>query len=139
MRFLLDTDHCSYLQRRHPAVTAHFQNLPAGSEVVTSVVTQAELLIGIRLTSSERRREELRCFYRSLLADISDILMVTPEAAEQFAEVLTRLRRRGKPIPVNDVWIAAIALAHGLVLVTHDEHFQQIDGLTVEDWSAEGR
>ena len=39
------------------------------------------------------------------------------------------LRRRGKPIPTNDLWIAASALEHGAALLTFDAHFSAIDGL----------
>ncbi|MDH3602614.1 MAG: hypothetical protein OEU26_23620, partial [Candidatus Tectomicrobia bacterium] len=44
MRYLLDTDHCSYLQRGHPEVVRRLQSLPRDAEVMTSVITQAELL-----------------------------------------------------------------------------------------------
>jgi predicted nucleic acid-binding protein len=48
MRYLLDTDHASYLQRGHPAVVQHLKSLPPDAEVFISVVTQAELLTGIQ-------------------------------------------------------------------------------------------
>jgi predicted nucleic acid-binding protein len=134
MRYLLDTDHASYLQRGHPAVVQHLKSLPPDAEVFISVVTQAELLTGIQLAPSEQRRIELRRLYEWLVSEISDPLPITPDVAEQFAEVSAQLIRKGKPIPTNDIWIAAIALAYGLILVTSDEHFQHIDGLQVEDW-----
>jgi tRNA(fMet)-specific endonuclease VapC len=131
----LDTDHCSYLQRKHPQVVQRFQSFPAEAEVMTSVITQAELLAGIRQARSERRQEELRALYEQLLHNIADILPVTSEVAEQFAEVLIMLLQKGKPIPVNDIWVAAIARAHDLILVSGDEHFQYVDGLRLEDWT----
>ncbi|MXZ01781.1 type II toxin-antitoxin system VapC family toxin [Candidatus Poribacteria bacterium] len=45
-----------------------------------------------------------------------------------------RLRRRGRPIPNNDIWIAAIALQHDLVLVTRDAHFDEVESLQTERW-----
>jgi tRNA(fMet)-specific endonuclease VapC len=131
MRYLLDTDHASYLQRVHPAVVQHLKSLPPDAEVFISVVTQAELLTGIQLAPSEQRRIELRRLYDWLVSEISDPLPITPDVAGQFAEVSAQLIRKGKPIPTNDIWIAAIALAYGLILVTSDEHFQHIDGLQV--------
>jgi predicted nucleic acid-binding protein len=59
MRYLLDTDHCSYLQRAHPEVVRRLQRLPPEAEVLTSVITQAELLAGIAQAPSIRRQEEL--------------------------------------------------------------------------------
>ncbi len=135
MRYLLDTDHCSYLQRKHPEVVARFQSLPTDAEVMTSVITQAVLLIGIRQARSERRQEELRSLYEQLLRNIADVLPVTSEVAERFAEVLVFLLQKGKPIPVNDIWIAAIARAHDLILVSSDGHFQHVEGLRLEDWT----
>lgn len=135
MRYLLDTDHCSHLQRGHPKVVRRLTTLPLGAEVVTSVVTQAELLAGIALVPNESRREVLRKTYEQFLLQISDILPITSEAAERFAEIYAELRRRGRMIPVNDIWIAAIALAHGLILVSSDEHFRLIEGLQIEDWT----
>ncbi|HEV8045487.1 MAG TPA: PIN domain-containing protein [Rubrobacter sp.] len=44
------------------------------------------------------------------------------------------MRRIGRPIPENDIWIAATALQHGLVLVTRDSHFEHVEGLRVERW-----
>jgi tRNA(fMet)-specific endonuclease VapC len=44
------------------------------------------------------------------------------------------LRGEGRPIPENDLWIAATASEHGLVLVTRDEHFDRVEGLLVERW-----
>jgi predicted nucleic acid-binding protein len=79
MRYLLDTDHCSYLQRGHPEVVRRLQSLPRDAEVVTSVITQAELLAGIEQAPSVRRREELRTLYEQLLTRIADILPVTSE------------------------------------------------------------
>ncbi len=135
MRYLLDTDHCSHLQRGHPEIIRRLTTLPPEAVVVTSVITQAELLAGIALAPSELRRKALRETYEKFLLQISDILPITSEVAEQFAEIYARLRRKGRMIPVNDIWIAAIALAHGLILVSSDEHFRLIDGLQVEDWT----
>jgi hypothetical protein len=65
----------------------------------------------------------------------ADILPITSEVAEQFAHIFANLRRRGRPIDTNDIWIAAIARVHNLVVVTNDDHFQYVEGLQVENWS----
>jgi tRNA(fMet)-specific endonuclease VapC len=44
------------------------------------------------------------------------------------------LRRKGKPIPENDIWIAAIALQHDLIGATRNIHFNEVDGLSTERW-----
>ncbi|MGD0091974.1 MAG: type II toxin-antitoxin system VapC family toxin [Planctomycetota bacterium] len=51
-----------------------------------------------------------------------------------YAQVKNGLRTKGRPIPDNDIWIAAQALQHGLTVASRDQHFREIDGLTVEVW-----
>jgi predicted nucleic acid-binding protein len=41
---------------------------------------------------------------------------------------------KGRPLPENDIWIAATAVHHGIVLVTRDHHFQEVEDLQIEDW-----
>lgn len=65
----------------------------------------------------------------------TEILPVDQRVAERFAEVYAMLRRKGRPIETNDMWIAATALADGLIVVSSDQHFRFVDGLQVEDWT----
>jgi tRNA(fMet)-specific endonuclease VapC len=62
------------------------------------------------------------------------VLVCDEDTADEFGKIRELLQRKGKPIPENDIWIAAIAMQHGLTLVTRDEHFREVDGLTVERW-----
>ena len=64
------------------------------------------------------------------------ILLVDAAVARQYGIVKNQLKRKGRPIPENDIRIAAIALELGLMLVTRDAHFGVIDDLMVESWSA---
>ena len=57
------------------------------------------------------------------------LLPVTGDTAGFYAHVYRQLRRKGKPIPTNDLWIAATALQHGFAVFSHDRHFAEIDGL----------
>ena len=56
--------------------------------------------------------------------------------AREYGLLKQRLKQKGRPIPENDVWIAAAAIHHGLVLVTRDGHFADVDGLVVATWTA---
>jgi tRNA(fMet)-specific endonuclease VapC len=60
------------------------------------------------------------------------VLNVTEETALRYAEVDVYLRKKGRPIPRNDVWIAAVALEHGLQLLTLDIHFREIPLLLIQ-------
>lgn len=51
------------------------------------------------------------------------------ETAEYYALIVKNLKIKGRPIPSNDIWIAANAMKHGMALYSFDRHFDQIDGL----------
>jgi tRNA(fMet)-specific endonuclease VapC len=133
--YLLDTDHLSYIQERHPQVLARLGSLSADAQVFTSVVNVAELLRGVYLMPEGRRKRELLQLYRQVIGSAGDVLPLTLPVGEQFAETNAALRRKGRPIPINDVWIAALALVRGAVLVTNDAHFSNVEGLATENWT----
>jgi len=69
------------------------------------------------------------------LKRFSTTLMLLPcdaGTAVQFGEIKSGLRRKGRPIPDNDIWIAAIARQHGLKVVSRDSHFTEVDNLEVD-------
>ena len=102
-------------------VVAHAERL-----FVNSIVL-GELLAGFAAGTREpRSRAELARFLDSPRVEV---LPVTGQTADSYALVYAGLRRKGKPIPTNDLWIAASALEHGAALLTRDTHFSQIDGL----------
>lgn len=93
------------------------------------VCVLAELYSGFRLGSSEQDNiRELEAFLNNSRVHIQEY---TTETAEYYALIFSALRKKGKPIPTNDIWIAASAMRHGLALYTLDRHFHQIDGLMV--------
>jgi tRNA(fMet)-specific endonuclease VapC len=51
-----------------------------------------------------------------------------------YADAKRALRRKGKPIPENDIWIGAFARAYGLRLAARDAHLDAMDDLTVDAW-----
>jgi len=59
---------------------------------------------------------------------------VNAAVARSYGVIRNELRQKGKPIPSNDVWIAAIAISFGYVLVTRDAHFREVPNLTLETW-----
>jgi tRNA(fMet)-specific endonuclease VapC len=135
MKYLLDTNHCSYIQQQRPDVITHLRSLSPQTEIVTSVITQGELLAGIALLNDESRKNTLKQVYEDILAVTTDILEIDSQVAQAYAEIFADLRRNGTPIPTNDLWIAAIAKAHHLILVTNDSHFRHVKGLQKEDWT----
>ena len=64
----------------------------------------------------------------------ADVLMPDHETARYDGEIAAQLARDGSPIPQNDIWIAAIAIQNDLALVTRDNHFNEIEGLSLIAW-----
>jgi len=85
-----------------------------------------------RLACSRRGRA-LGRLLDLLIAD-SRVLEIDLPTAERYAEVRQQLRRRGTPIPENDVWIAALARRHELPVASRDEHFDRVPGLDRRAW-----
>lgn len=56
------------------------------------------------------------------------------DTARWYGIIKNQLQREGRPIPNNDIWIAAIAMQYGLVLVTRDAHFDAVESLPTERW-----
>jgi tRNA(fMet)-specific endonuclease VapC len=61
----------------------------------------------------------------------SSILFCDMKTSHQYGKIKNGLRIKGRPIPENDIWIAAITKQHGLTLISRDEHFKEVDGLSV--------
>jgi tRNA(fMet)-specific endonuclease VapC len=64
----------------------------------------------------------------------SVVLGCDAETAKLYGQVKDELRKRGRPIPENDIWIAALALQHDLTLISRDAHFGQVPTLRAEAW-----
>jgi tRNA(fMet)-specific endonuclease VapC len=133
--YLLDTDHLSYIQEGHPGVVARLSAASPGDRIVTSAINLGELLRGVYLLAEGRRKRQLLRLCREVIGSLEEVLPVTPAVGERFAETDVGLRKRGRPMPINDVWIAAVALVRGAVLVTNDEHYAHVEGLKTENWA----
>jgi len=60
------------------------------------------------------------------------ILDVTKATAKVYGKIKDQLREKGKLIPENDIWIAAITKEHNLTLITRDHHFEHVDTIKVD-------
>lgn len=64
----------------------------------------------------------------------NEVLLCTSETGKAYGLIKLEIKRKGRPIPENDIWIAAIAMQYGLALITRDAHFNVIDNLILESW-----
>jgi len=94
------------------------------------VIVIGEYQFGI--LGSTRRRKLETAFQR--LESQSIVLPCDRATADQYASIRFELKRRGRPIPENDMWIAALAKQHALKVVSQDPHFDHVDGIRRLGW-----
>lgn len=124
MRALLDTNAYSLLMCGQEQVA---EIVRAAEELLFSAVAVGELLYGFRHGS---RFEQNAADLRSVLNNpYSTFVEVTSVTADRYSRIAAALRAKGRPIPTNDVWIAAHAMETGADLVSADTHFEHVDGI----------
>lgn len=129
--FLLDSNVCiQFINGTSIDVAKNFRKQPPTEIAVCSVV-RAELLYGARRS---QRVEENLLRYRRFLKPLQS-LPFDDDCAEEYSWVRNELSRQGNLIGPNDLLIAAIALAHNVILVTNNtREFSRVRNLRLEDW-----
>ena len=132
LRYLLDTNIFIYIRQGRPEeVVRRFSKLRAG-EAAVSIISYGELFFGAakrgqRVDDLERLRALMR---------LLPCLTIPDAAAEIYGAVRADLEAKGQVISNNDLWIAAHALASGLILVTNNEkEFRRVKSLRVQNWT----
>ncbi len=124
---MLDTSAYSMLRRGHTGIR---DTLQAAEAVYVSPVVLGELHSGFR--GGARTTENERLLGQFLLSPRVEIAAIAEETAVCYAEILHHLRGMGRPIPTNDVWVAAGAMERGLRIVATDTHFRVIPQIRLE-------
>jgi predicted nucleic acid-binding protein len=121
---LIDTNAYTAFKRADEDTVAVLRHAP---DLLICTTVLGELLAGFAAGNREQtHRSELTQFTQSPRVKMVESTVAT---ADLYALIYAALRRKGQPIPTNDLWIAASCLEHGAALLTHDAHFQAIDGL----------
>ncbi|MGD2116005.1 MAG: type II toxin-antitoxin system VapC family toxin [Acidobacteriota bacterium] len=125
-RLVLDTSAYSWMRSGHDTVL----DLVAAAEIVIVPVTVlGELEGGFELGT--RQRENRTTLQEFLSEPFVTVRPTSPGIARRYGEIFAQLRRAGTPIPVNDLWIAATTLDCGGHLLTFDDHFRSVPGLSL--------
>src|SRR5262245_37496591 len=136
MDYLLDTSIARPVFEQDDRIARRLATLGDSDRLYTSVVTEGELVFGVERLSG-RRRETLAKQVTAFLRGLTDVVLITREVARVYGAVRRDLEVVGRPMPVNDLWIAAIALESDFTLVAHDKDFRYVDSLILEDWLAQ--
>lgn len=122
---LLDTNGYAAFRKGVPEAVSIVRHAPF---IGFNTIILGELLGGF--AAGTREASNRQALERFLGAEGVSVFPLDERTAEQYGRIYSDLRREGKPIPTNDMWIAASALQHGLAVFTYDEHFQYVQGIT---------
>jgi predicted nucleic acid-binding protein len=124
---IVDTNAISALADGAPGLA----KVAADADVLSiPTIALGEFLYGI---ASSRKRARYETWLTRLLEDCP-LLVVDETTSHQYAAIRQELRRRGRPIPSNDTWIAALALQHAMPVLSRDTHFDEVSGLRRIGW-----
>ncbi len=98
--------------------------------IALPVVVLGEYRFGIR---QSRRRDHYEVWLETFLTQC-EVLNVDVLTTIHYAAVRSELKQIGRPIPANDMWIAALARQHRLPVLTRDRHFDSLSGLLRINW-----
>ena len=126
-KYLVDTNIIIDLFKGNQGIADNFDRADV---IFLPIHALGELFLGAEI--SERRQHHFAQI--SKLLNIVQIVNTSEETAKLYGNVKAFLKRIGRPIPENDIWIAAIAKEHNLPIVTRDKHFQYIQGINLVDW-----
>jgi tRNA(fMet)-specific endonuclease VapC len=105
--------------------------LVAGADrVALPVIVLGEYRLGI---AQSRHRASYESWLRRWMATVT-VLDIDDGTTQSYSAIGLELKRKGKPIPANDLWIAALCRQHSLPLVSRDRHFDFVAGLQRLHW-----
>jgi len=126
-KYLLDTNIIIALFAEDPFVKKH---IAKAGEIFIPAIVIGELFFGAfksgRPKANTARIENFAACNTVLACDIG--------TSRQYGYIKSLLHKKGRPIPENDIWIAALALEYELILVSRDEHFEEINRLDKVAW-----
>lgn len=126
-KILIDTNVYVSFKRRDENIGTELKQV---DYIGIEVTVLAELYAGFKFGNREKEnRKNIEAFIDTPRVEILKHDLIT---AEYYSKIYLDLRKNGTPIPTNDIWIAAVAMQHGLALFTLDKHFNSVDGLIVK-------
>jgi tRNA(fMet)-specific endonuclease VapC len=127
LEVILDTNALSAFADGDPPAVAEVRR---AADVAIPAVVLGEFLFG---TASSRREREYAEWLKGTLR-WARVLDISSETASEYARVRAELKHIGKPIPANDLWIAALCRQHYQPLLSRDQHFEYVPGLRRIGW-----
>jgi tRNA(fMet)-specific endonuclease VapC len=124
---ILDTNALSAVADGEPSA---MELVARAERLAVPVIVLGEYRLGI---AESRHKASYESWLRAWIAAVI-LLDIDEETTESYAEIGLELKKKGKPIPANDLWIAALCRQHSLPLLSRDRHFDLVSGLRRLDW-----
>ena len=124
---ILDTNGLSAFAEGEPALEPLLRKT---TQIAIPVIVLGEYRLGI---AQSRYRATYENWLREWIAAVS-VLDIDDETTHSYAAIGAELKKKGKPIPTNDLWIAALCRQHSLPLLSRDRHFDLVTGLRRIAW-----
>ncbi|MEM7549323.1 MAG: type II toxin-antitoxin system VapC family toxin [Bacteroidota bacterium] len=105
------------------------ETISSAEIIYMSVIVLGELQAGFKGGNSEKKNLEI--LKRFIEKSTVSVIHVTEETTVIFSEIRQKLKIRGTPIPINDIWIAAHTVETASVIITFDHHFDLVEGLRI--------
>lgn len=126
-KFLLDTNIITAWLKGDASIA---DKIDKAKEIYIPTIVIGELYYGaLYSTQIEKNIKKIKS-----VTDNYNILKVDEETSITYGNIKAGLRKKGKPIPENDIWIAAIAEPYKLIIVTRDKHFKEIESIKIKKW-----
>jgi len=124
---ILDTNALSAAAEREPSALAVVAN---AQRLALPVIVLGEFRLGI---AASRYKATYEAWLNDWVGAV-EVLDIDNETTHSYAAIGLELKSKGKPIPLNDLWIAALCRQHSLPLLSRDRHFDSVSGLQRLDW-----
>lgn len=124
---ILDTNALSAAADREPEA---LKTVAGAERIMVPVIVLGEYRLGI---AQSRHHDSYENWLREWIAAVT-VLEIDEKTTRYYAEIGLELKKAGKPIPTNDLWIAALCRQHAMPLLSRDRHFDLVPGIQRLDW-----
>ena len=124
---ILDTNALSAAADGEPGAV---EILSSAERIAVPVIVLGEYRLGI---GQSRKKDAYEAWLQEWVATV-EVLEVAEETTRYYASIGSELKKAGKPIPTNDLWIAALCRQHSLALLSRDRHFDAVAGIKRVTW-----
>ncbi len=137
MTYVLDTNIISEVLRNNQQIKKRVEkSILNGGKIFINAISYYEIKRGFLAKNATAQLKKFYLFWREYCEE-DLILPNTQDIFDKATDIYVILKKKGKPTPEADIFIASIAICRNLILVSNDNHFSRIQELKIENWLKE--